>query len=287
MPFRACAWFKWGQLAMTPHELVEEYHYLYVDTLRYRGPSFSPPIENYIGEWVCVDGYRSTLTSKANKARAEIRKWLTAKSKIKGSGIETLHEGKEWRIMGTMYDPIPKVTDGMILATVNGKGSPQTIATVLRVVSMMTYEDQKNAGLLGADNVYDFVKFFVGVDCNGFVANYIKRVNPAHAHVDVNDYRKGVKRTSLSEVKALDLLFAPPSQTDHIAIINHVEERSEKSITCYVSESRGADFGGARTSRYKLRLKNGSWALNSGGADRMMDEIWAHPDLSGVIVPSM
>jgi hypothetical protein len=267
---------------MTPEEYCQEYLDLYVDTLKYRGPGKSPPIEHYMGEFVCVDGYRSGYPSKARTARKTIKDWLEAKAALPGSGIEMLQHRSEWRITGTPWAASDTVTDDMILKTVNGKGKPETIAIVLQVVSMMTTEDQAIKGLLGADHIYDFVKFFVGVDCNGFIANYIQSRNPAHKHLDVNDYKTPSReRKSLAEMKPLDLMFPASDQRDHIAIISEIKERTDKRIVCTVSESRGGSFGGVQTREWKVFRKGDAFAMNRGGADRACGMICGHPDLDG------
>jgi hypothetical protein len=125
-----------------------------------------------------------------------------------------------------------------------GKGSPEQIQQVLRLA--------QGFGLIGREDALmtRYVEKNLGIDCSGFVSNYLRNVGGLDIHPDkVNSvkYRSlGTPVPSLAAVKGCDVIaFAT---TNHVAIIDSSPIAYDRdsalavqSVYCYVVESTGAD----------------------------------------------
>jgi hypothetical protein len=268
---------------MRPNDLVQEYLGFWSYTFEYHGPERNPPIEYRWVEFCPITNYVMGYSDKARAARIAIRAWLRAKAKIAGSGVKPLHEDDEWTVSGLASEPL-RISDKMLLYTLNGKANPDHTDLICRVVSMMIYEKAATKSLRGVNTLREFINEFVGVDCNGFVANFIKQLDPEHKHMDIESYDNGATvRDKASEIQALDILF-PVSSIGHIAIIDRILERHDDKIVCTVSEARGGGAGGAQTNTWTIRKntdgnKSYKWAMIGPGGLRGCHKVFQYKKL--------
>jgi hypothetical protein len=112
------------------------------------------------------------------------------------------------------------------------------------------------------------VSKYLGVDCNGFVGNYIARKfpgigagpnNPEETFLSKAKKAGGVIRKSPNELQADDIII----YEGHISIVDSVISRSADHAMCNVSESRsaGSKNGGPRTNLLKMSFSSGNFSL--------------------------
>jgi hypothetical protein len=160
-----------------------------------------------------------------------------------------------------------------------GKGSPEQFATVLALVAKYTndfvktykkhsdtrgqcarmmegYRDDQWGEMLQA-----FTDKYLGLDCNGFVGNFVRRtkksaLGPDHYPKEYYEHRKGLRKT-VADVSSLDLLVWATFQ--HIAIIENFEEDDAAKANVYQSTA-----GGPQNSWHTLvadKAENGLFTL--------------------------
>jgi hypothetical protein len=125
-----------------------------------------------------------------------------------------------------------------------GKGSPQQLQQVLRLAQAYGFIRPEEASMKR------YVTKYLGIDCSGFVSNYLRVVGGLDIHpAKVNSiaYRSlGKQVKSLAEVQGRDVVAW--AGTNHVAIIdsaafhyNRDAKQALQSFYCLVVESTGAD----------------------------------------------
>ncbi|MBI1895198.1 MAG: hypothetical protein HYZ57_13210 [Acidobacteria bacterium] len=157
--------------------------------------------------------------------------------------------------------PLPAFQTGF-----GGKGTPGLLRQMIQLISYwrayLVYIQGKTVA-----SVPEIVSRYLGVDCNGFVGNYLARKFPGLG-VDPNNpeetYRNkarygGVIRTSPKELQADDIIIFE----GHIAIIDSVSSRASDHAMCRVSESRSARVknGGPQTNELRIELTAGKFSV--------------------------
>jgi hypothetical protein len=160
-----------------------------------------------------------------------------------------------------------------------GKASPEQFATVLALVAkykddfVKTYKKQLDtrgqcARMMEgyrddqwSDMLQAFTDKYLGLDCNGFVGNYVRRtkmsaLGPQHYPIEYYSHRKNLRKT-VAEVSSLDLLVWADFQ--HIAIIEDLE--GDDTVKAHVYQSTA---GGPQESWHTLvanKAGNGLFTL--------------------------
>lgn len=209
--------------------------------------------------FVEIEKYRNNSLSGAEKGcegwvkrRAAVRK--KAKAAIAAAGGHT--EGSRVHIpmaCGDLYHAFNDhvYDEGKVIRTYTGKGSPEEIGEVLSAAIAV--------GVFHPDEVWEHVRKYVGLDCNGFVGNWA-RANKikvggrdAEANTSLLDYastNKDKKRTEAVELRQGDVLVWLKSP--HIAVVDSVVD--PEMGTFMVCESSGS-FGGLKHSLYRWTSK--------------------------------
>lgn len=157
-----------------------------------------------------------------------------------------------------------------------GKGSPEEIANVLSLVyryrQAFARSHSRAGGVLGAcaqlieENegkpetlMQAFCDRYLGLDCNGFVGNYVRRVNPRLPGPSSNiqsffDARRRL-RTRAEDIELFDILIWPSSV--HIAIVDEVGAGASSKAVIAQSTAGGPQLGThsfvpAGTNRFRL-----------------------------------
>lgn len=260
---------------MYPEDLVDQFRNLRVKEMHETpsgncepGVSVTTPIKNYV----------TGLTHARIQIRSALNKFLARKAADPNSCIFDWGD-QEW----VMYcaDPIYHISDKSILRVLTGKGTVTEIRDVLKIVSLMLEEQSPNKALGGCRDLRQFVDEHVGHDCNGFVFSYLRTAHGHKAQTDkkCGQYREGVLRQSVADIRELDMVFS--TNAGHILIIGRIVNRKSDSVECYISESRSTSLGGAQAHRYKVKKnKDGTWQLNFLSKcehDRTMGTIWGSP----------
>jgi hypothetical protein len=161
------------------------------------------------------------------------------------------------------FSGAPKVTVNLIQDVYTGIGTPKEIIRALQFVAYL-YDQrgrfEKAEGLmaryfLGGDpwgdkrmDLWRHCKSYIGLNCNGFVGNYARRIGVAGRSPSIGalDYAPANKRrTSLGAIRANDVLVW--TNGNHIAIIDRLNPGG--SFT--VAEST-ADVDGFCVSEYRV-----------------------------------
>jgi hypothetical protein len=139
---------------------------------------------------------------------------------------------------------VEEVDLAQLMACYIGKGSPQEVQQALRLAQAFGFIKRDVASMK------TYVEKNLGIDCSGFVTNYLQKVHGlALKPSEVNSikYRSlGSKVASLDDVSGDDVIAW--AGTNHVAIINTSEfaynyddKQNLKSLYCFVIESTGAD----------------------------------------------
>ena len=153
----------------------------------------------------------------------------------------------------------------MLSDVIRGKGTPA--ANQVFVILAIKF------GFAKPGNLTAFANAYMGLDCSGFVCNYLMSIGKLETHLGSTAFRKKTyeekRRTDISDVKMGDLLVW--IGTNHIAIIdsipvsnsNHIWARKELTpdpnpdpeYTCTVVESNGTR--GLDSEEYSLTRGDG------------------------------
>jgi hypothetical protein len=148
-----------------------------------------------------------------------------------------------------------------------GKGSPVEMAQVIQIINFwrgyLTLLEGKEVPELNL-----IVEQYLGMDCNGFVGNYLMAKYPGLG-VDPNNpeeiyhnkaKKNGVIRKSIQDLKEDDILIFD----GHIAIISRVLAKASNSAMVAVSESRTRHqvHGGPQTNSLHMEYSSGGFKLS-------------------------
>lgn len=192
-----------------------------------------------------------------------------------GSGIT----GKDGFYSITCCDaPVYDLTISNINSAIGGKASLGALKKVVELISFWrsweTLIEKKKM-----DPLEDLVAQYVGMDCNGFVGNYLKQRFPT-LQVDPNNpeemyydraVKDGIVRKHPMEVRGDDIIVFP----GHIAMVSEVIIADHSSVLCRVSEARTAKKrkGGVQTNSMWIYPKKKSTGWELGGHERVASSI--------------
>lgn len=151
-----------------------------------------------------------------------------------------------------------------VVRTFVGKGSPDEISDILwlaRRLHLVEYHNivggtQKHVRLDATWSFQHYCDDYIGLDCNGFVGNYVQHVMERpnfEPSTRIQDYPPRAKhRAKIDEIQPLDILIW--TDYGHIAIIDSVDAvDADGSRTCTVVESTASFTGGLHCGPYTFK----------------------------------
>ena len=246
---------------MTAADFVKQYHDIVV-------PKFAPfdgPWRMFGGAFVAApvteycNRLHSMYTGKSFKQRwdfyEELVRFLRDKmAKDPDSGIQ-------WGTGPSLVNswaPISSFSKGDMQASFEGKAPPAKLAQTIQLISYWA----SHRGLMDGGfttTVPELVNDYLGMDCNGFVGNYLKQKfanvkckasTPEEQYLVWGKYggviRKGTAGLAIDDVVVFD---------GHIAVISKVILATEKEALVEISESRTRKMtkGGPQTNSWLIR----------------------------------
>jgi len=193
---------------MTAVEFTRKYHNIQVPYYNQTGHARSQHVKVHI---YCRTGAAADLPEKdiiVGHIRRELRQ---------AGGLGLIEVEKSHKVM--------------VARAFYGKGSPEDCTIAL-----------KHALRYGRTQPEDLQKYCdnvarIGIDCSGFVNNYLRAINRISVERNIPHYSQGISRKSLSEMRANDLLIWTNKQGQtkvnpeaHIAVLNNPPDRSGNAI---------------------------------------------------------
>jgi hypothetical protein len=219
---------------------VAEYAYRYLD--------MQVPLDPFEGsQTVRVNKYRNAKVNIPNSVYVE-KDLMLAQLKADARELKfnlLVHMGARY------YDPLlfSSIAPPEVMAVYSGKGLPSQVQLVLR----HAYPRLKKTGCA---MLQDYCNNFIGLDCNGFVAAFVReRVNPAHPQGASIDYfaDHGKPRKNLEDIQEGDVAVAPGRV--HILVIGAVRPSgSPDTLDCDLAQSRSPGLGGLQVAAHTLSV---------------------------------
>ncbi|MEP7364752.1 MAG: hypothetical protein ABI972_15965 [Acidobacteriota bacterium] len=160
------------------------------------------------------------------------------------------------------WAPISGFKKSEMQASFEGKAPPAKLAQTIQLISYWaSYKGLVDGA--STQTVPELVDDYLGMDCNGFVGNYLKEKfsnvkckasTPEEQYLVWGKYggvvRKGMADLAIDDVIVFD---------GHIAIISKVILATDKDALVEISESRTrkSKKGGPQTNSWNIRYKNG------------------------------
>ncbi|MCU0229544.1 MAG: hypothetical protein MUF01_18085 [Bryobacterales bacterium] len=256
---------------ISPHELVQEYWgncYAVTETGARIGPI---TVNKYRMYGKNTASHASPMkTDIINRLRSRYKK-ITGKDQIGEIIVIPNHLQGDW------YPNLPLVMDRTgIVRAFNGKSSPEDIELALAAaIATKQVEPHYEALQKMADRC-------MGLDCNGFVGNYTKRLGmmKADGHYGPNTPSSkyaadGLMRESQDQVQARDVLIWDSPR--HIAIVHSVCHPGDALL---VTES-ASSLGGLDTRWYHFTGKVDKGPTGVSGRSKGVRLQFARPKASG------
>lgn len=162
------------------------------------------------------------------------------------------------------------------LGPFNGKGTPERYARFIKAVDFWLtvgckkkmYRPAAWGKVSQVPSLKQFAKDYMGVDCNCFVGGYFQQNYPdtgwdTEAGWDNNGLYKGPKRTSVADIKELDVLVQFNSKDDkHVALIDKVFDKTGSRASISIVQSSGGK--GVWSGNCFLEINSSGNAIVSG-----------------------
>lgn len=233
---------------------------------------------DYMGRYLKI-----TWTYDLCPYAASVQKYLTNlknnpnyKSRIQGAQIayqrllqEIEHEiGKP--IRGTFSIQKRAFSSGDLEASFRGKASPAMLEKTLWLATHFQFIQQKHPPKtkhhsVPATDAQSYADWYLGVDCSGFVNNFLGRRYGNHLTIDSYDSDKKTRRLSANEIQPGDLIikWSQAEPYSHIAIVEKVNIEGEQfKVICV--ESSGDQGIGVTNKNIRL-IKNEPMKNDLGG----------------------
>jgi hypothetical protein len=254
---------------VTAADYVKQYHNITV-------PKFTPvegPWRMFGGGFVAtpVTEYCNTLhsmfTGKSFKERWNFYEELVRFFRDKMAKDET--SGVTWGSGPSLVNswaPISGFKKSDMQASFEGKAPPAKLAQTIQLISYWASYRGVVDGV-STQTVPELVNDYLGMDCNGFVGNYLKQkfssvkckaTTPEEQYLVWGKYggviRKGTEELAMDDV----IVFK-----GHIAVINKVILATKKDALVEISESRTRKKrkGGPQTNSWNIRYKDGAFDI--------------------------
>jgi hypothetical protein len=171
-------------------------------------------------------------------------------------------KGEGYSLTNSGY-PIYEFPKSAFMACFSGKASPARLCAMSQLISYWRgYKILKEGKDIGT--VAEVVDKYLGVDCNGFIGNYLREkyagITVGPSSTEYTFKVEGVQRASPMDFRADDVIVFDGFH--HVAIIDSVSERTKDHATCLVCESRSKDHGGPQMRWYNLHAKKGKYGIN-------------------------
>jgi len=246
-------------MLLSPEDLAKQYLNVRVDALV---PYFSPPILCAGTGTFAIDQYRSGFSSYRNSVRMKITKFLADQAALGGTGIVA---DQDWSLPYLQIDPIYSLSADATKRVFTGRGSVWEIQSILRIATLMMMSYNTKTDFLGATDLPTFIKWFIGMDCNGFVGNYLRAAvggDVKLASTVCSSLAAGTKRSKAEEIREGDFIYYD-RKTDHISIVGTVKSTPDKDgyIHCNICEARSYDFGGVQILPWKIKRNGDAWKM--------------------------
>lgn len=249
---------------MTPKEFMNKYRNMQlrlvdgrgirVDVHQYRNAKGMWGDTPVTGDHKCTEGFQQAKPAIERKIQYYGMRAGGSKYQLKTDKSEYVVIGSGAK--GGIIDPFQGqnilYNSGELLQVFDGKGSPDqisralTFAADLGVVSEMLKRSYPSTQA----DVQRFADKYIGMDCNGFVGNYLKAsgIGDLGPSSDVYKFAPAARRKKrLEDVRAGDVLvwMKTESSASHVAIIDSVliEHRDNgqlKALECIIVESCGS-----------------------------------------------
>jgi hypothetical protein len=177
---------------------------------------------------------------------------------VRSPGRDVGHLVSGSQVTLPVASPPLNTTTGTIARVFAGKGTPDQIRDVLRLVSLW----QSTQGPGHADPTYELRRFaheFMGVDCNGFVGTYLRSqfpMSPLGPEFDIGSVHSYAhERFSLGDIQPVDLVVSHGA--GHVAIIGSIVSQSENEVRCMLCQSRSPNQGGVHREEVGIRRTRG------------------------------
>lgn len=123
--------------------------------------------------------------------------------------------------------PAAYAIDGWPIRSINvrrpfmGKGSPQDLKDVLWLAHRYGFIKNPDRPRAGALSLKEYCRKYTGLDCNGFVGNYLAR----HHNTSIDVYGNPANRlTSVSQIRSgTSLVWVRGGKYPHIAVVNSAQ----------------------------------------------------------------
>ncbi len=255
---------------ITPHELLQEYWgQCYATTT---GIKIGPvTVNKYRMYGYNTSTYATPMKNAVIGALRSRYKKIMGKDQIGETIVIPNHLKDDW------YPSLPLVMDRTaIVRGFNGKGSPEDIELTLTAAIATKKVDPDLTSLQKmADRC-------MGLDCNGFVGNYTRRLGmmKADGHYGPNTptsryASSGLMRESPEQVQPRDVLIWDSPR--HIAIVHSLSKPGDWLL---VTES-ASSLGGLDTRWYKFTGKTKSGATGVSGRSKGVRLQFARPNKYG------
>jgi hypothetical protein len=173
-----------------------------------------------------------------------------------------------------------------------GKGTPARYARVLQLCDYYLAHAKIDASKLGwgrlVTDLQEYVDYYIGMDCNGFVGAYLEENFPGSGvskNIDIDSigtyygtHASGAHFSRIDDptkIQAHDILVRRriDGSTRHIALVESVLSASSSQASLLIAESRGGDGLASRTETLtKMSKPSGTrhWTLGSKQYDAVI-----------------
>jgi hypothetical protein len=251
-------------------QLIDRRSVAFIDVHLYRNATGLWDKVHPTGNHACTDGYydvRPSIVSEMNRKALPLGADLYQLQIADGQyEMPRPRYGPPRGIVDPFSSDVEYVDLQEMNRTFEAKGSPDDIADTLRLACGLGVVQKHmhwtggpvTAGLLNA-----FCDRYLGIDCNGFVGNYLQSIGLSYPgpNNSVERFAPPERRKSrLEDVRPLDVLvwLRPNGVGDHVAIIDQINRVDRdhagkvKAVECTVVES----CGGSRDRSNSERIRN-------------------------------
>jgi hypothetical protein len=178
-----------------------------------------------------------------------------------GSGVTYAKEGG-YTLSCSSY-PVRDFPKSSFMASFSGKGSPETLWSMIQLISYWRAYKAHVEGNMGVAMVSEIVDKYLGADCNGFVGNFLRakfagvKVGPSTP--ESNFRTGGVYRKSPTELRAEDVIVF--GGFHHVAIIDRVISTTSSEAQCVICESRSKAHGGPQLNYFPIKFASGNFSM--------------------------
>ncbi len=261
---------------MMPMDYVLKYHHLWaVDFKPKAGGSglqgstaYMTPVLQYLN--LRYTNHAGKTPSERLAFKDHLLGFFKARAGESGSGVT--YASTAGYSLSCSSHPVKDFPKSAFMACFSGKGSPERLWSMIQLISYWRAYKTHIEGKGGVAQVAEIVDKYLGVDCNGFIGNFLRakyagvKVGPSTKE---RDFRNGaVFRSAPPELRAQDVLVF--TGFHHVSIIDRVLSASSKEAQCMICESRGKDYGGPQMNVYTIKHASGKFWMRGESLDAIV-----------------